>query len=45
VPFSRLAIAIWKRSLTEAKETLKGFVRLWGSMPVMLFFANKGKTK
>lgn len=44
-PFSRLVLSIWKRSPTEAKETLKGFVRLWGSMPMMVFFANRGKTK
>ncbi len=44
-PLSRLVLAIWKRSPTEAKETLKGFVRLWGSMPMMVFFANSGKTK
>ena len=43
-PFPRLALAIWKRSPAEAKETLNGFMRLWGNIPVMIFSANMGKT-
>ena len=44
-PLSRLALSIWKRSPTEAKETLKGFVYLWKNLHGMIFFANRGKTK
>ncbi|RLC12254.1 MAG: glycosyltransferase family 2 protein [Deltaproteobacteria bacterium] len=32
-PISRLALAIWKRSGREAKETIKGYVMLWCALP------------
>jgi len=35
-PFPRLALAIWKRSGREAKETIKGYAMLWRAMPQLL---------
>ena len=32
-PISRLALAIWRRSGREAKETLKGYAMLWRALP------------
>lgn len=35
-PISRLALAVWKRSGREAKETIKGYVMLWCALPELL---------
>lgn len=35
-PISRLALAIWKRSGREAKETIKGYVMIWHTLPELL---------